>query len=48
MQVGFFEIVAMPLFNAYVSLIPDAHPMLDNATNNYHEWHQMAATTSTA
>ncbi|KAK9842956.1 hypothetical protein WJX74_004848 [Apatococcus lobatus] len=38
-QVGFFEIVALPLFNGFVELIPDARPMLDGVMANYEYWH---------
>ncbi len=38
-QVGFFEIVAMPLYKSYVELIPAAQPMLDNLKTNYRYWH---------
>ncbi|KAK9843277.1 hypothetical protein WJX74_009626 [Apatococcus lobatus] len=38
-QVGFFEIVALPLFKGYVELIPTAKPMLDGVMANYECWH---------
>ena len=42
-QVGFFEIVALPLFNSYVDLMPEAKPMLDNVCANYKQWHELHA-----
>ncbi len=42
-QVGFFEIVALPLFSAYTSMLPAAKPLLDAAMSNYHFWHSTAA-----
>lgn len=39
MQVGFFEIVALPLFKAYVEFVPAAQPMLDAIKANYQHWH---------
>ena len=38
-QVGFFEIVALPLFKGYVEHIPAAQPMLDAIKANYQYWH---------
>ena len=43
-QIGFFEIVALPLFSAYTSMIPDSKPLLDAAMSNYQFWH--SSTTS--
>ncbi|KAK9868656.1 hypothetical protein WJX84_004455 [Apatococcus fuscideae] len=37
-QVGFFEIVALPIFRAYRQLIPQAQPMLDGVMGNYDYW----------
>ena len=42
-QVGFFEIVALPLFTAYQELMPESRPMLDNVRANYKQWHQLNA-----
>ncbi len=39
MQIGFLEIVAMPLYKSYVELIPAARPMLDAVKANYRFWH---------
>lgn len=39
LQVGFFEIVALPLFKSFVELIPSAQPMLDGVMANYDYWH---------
>lgn len=38
LQVGFFEICAMPLFRSYVELLPAAQPMLDAVKTNYNKW----------
>ncbi|KAK9822938.1 hypothetical protein WJX74_006652 [Apatococcus lobatus] len=38
-QVGFFEIVALPLFKQYVELLPMAQPVLDAVKANYQYWH---------
>lgn len=38
MQVGFFEVVAMPLFRSLVAVIPGAQPLLDAASDNYFIW----------
>ncbi|KAK9831722.1 hypothetical protein WJX74_007234 [Apatococcus lobatus] len=38
-QVGFFEIVALPLFTGYTQLVPDAKPLLDAVMSNYQHWH---------
>ncbi|KAK9859297.1 hypothetical protein WJX84_010074 [Apatococcus fuscideae] len=43
-QVGFFEIVALPLFAGYVQVIPNAKPLLDAVKSNYRFWHAAAAT----
>ncbi|KAK9822894.1 hypothetical protein WJX74_001716 [Apatococcus lobatus] len=40
-QVGFFEIVAMPLFRGYVEFVPAAQPMLDGVKANYQYWHSV-------
>ena len=41
LQVGFFEIVALPLFNGFVELIPGAKAMLDGVLANYDHWHSL-------
>lgn len=41
MQVGFFEIVALPLFKQYVEMMPMAQPMLDAVKANYKYWHNV-------
>ncbi|KAK9825726.1 hypothetical protein WJX74_001516 [Apatococcus lobatus] len=43
-QVGFFEIVALPLLRSYVEVIPDAQPMLDGMLNNYEFWRSLEKT----
>ncbi|KAK9866453.1 hypothetical protein WJX84_009890 [Apatococcus fuscideae] len=40
-QVGFFEIVALPLFKQYVELLPMAQPVLDAVKANYQYWHHV-------
>ena len=45
-QVGFFNIVGIPLFKAMVSLFPNAQPILDGALVNYREWEKAAQATS--
>ena len=42
LQVGFFEIVALPLFTSYSQLIQGAKPVLDAAMTNYRHWHTLA------
>ena len=39
LQVGFFEIVALPLFKGFVELIPSTKPMLNGVMANYDYWH---------
>ncbi|KAK9831614.1 hypothetical protein WJX74_002581 [Apatococcus lobatus] len=38
-QVGFFEIVALPLVTTYVQMVPEAKPMLNAVMDNYNYWH---------
>ena len=38
LQVGFFEIVALPLFKGFVELIPSTKPILDGVMANYEHW----------
>lgn len=37
-QVGFFNIVGVPLFKAMAELFPKAQPMLDGVVANLHYW----------
>lgn len=37
-QLGFFSIVGIPLFKAFVDLFGDAKPVLDGVTTNFHHW----------
>jgi hypothetical protein len=37
-QVGFFDIVALPLFQSFAQAFPDASPMLDAVKDNYAMW----------
>lgn len=41
-QIGFFNIVGIPMFKAMVDLFPDAQPMLDGVTANLTQWEQSA------
>lgn len=38
LQVGFFEIVVLPLVKAFVELIPTARPLLNSVNANYGMW----------
>ncbi|KAK9826226.1 hypothetical protein WJX74_001194 [Apatococcus lobatus] len=40
-QVGFFEIVALPLFKGFVELIPACAPLLDGVMANYEYWRSL-------
>ena len=44
LQVGFLEIVALPLIREYVSLIPSAQPILDGVLTNYDYWRSLHST----
>lgn len=46
LQLGFFNIVGTPLFQALVDLFPDAQPVLDGVKANYQQWHAAAAQTA--
>ena len=48
MQVGFFNIVGLPLFRAMVGLFPSAQPMLDGALINYSKWEKAASAAALA
>ena len=37
-QVGFFEIVALPLYQSMAAVLPGAQPMLNGAMDNYYLW----------
>jgi hypothetical protein len=41
-QVGFFDIVALPLFQSFAQAFPDATPMLDAVKDNYAMWREEA------
>lgn len=41
LQVGFLEIVALPMFREYVNLVPGAQPILDGVLINYEYWRSM-------
>lgn len=38
LQLGFFQIVGIPLFKALADLFPDAQPMLDGVLQNFKHW----------
>ncbi len=39
-QVGFFDIVALPLFQSFAQAFPDTSPMLEAVKDNYHMWRE--------
>lgn len=41
-QMGFFSIVGLPLFTAFVEVFEDAQPMLDAALANYEHWQALS------
>ncbi|KAK9819731.1 hypothetical protein WJX72_001710 [[Myrmecia] bisecta] len=49
-QVGFFNIVGIPLFQSFVEVFEGAQPLLDNAVQNYRMWQaaEQAATQAAA
>lgn len=46
-QVGFFNIVGIPLIKAMTDLFEDAKPMMDGVLANYHSWEAAAAVAET-
>ncbi len=42
-QVGFFDIVALPLFQSFAQAFQEATPMLDAVKDNYAMWLEEAA-----
>lgn len=38
MQVGFFDVVAMPLFRSWCAVLTDARPMLRAVEDNRRRW----------
>lgn len=42
-QVGFFDIVALPLFQSFAQAFTDATPMLEAVKDNYAMWREEAA-----
>ena len=38
LQIGFFNIVGIPLFKAMTDLFEDAQPMLDGVLTNFEMW----------
>ncbi len=47
-QVGFFEVVAMPLFKAFVGSFPGARPLMQGVYDNCRHWKQVAAAAAAA
>lgn len=47
-QVGFFDIVALPLFQSFSQAFADASPMLEAVKDNYAMWREEAALYSSA
>ncbi|KAK9862181.1 hypothetical protein WJX84_011393 [Apatococcus fuscideae] len=43
-QVGFLEIVALPMIKEYVNMVPGAQPILDGILANYDYWRSMHGT----
>ena len=41
-QLGFFNIVGIPLFKAMADLFEDSQPMLDGVLANFRQWQDMA------
>ena len=42
LQLGFFNIVGIPLFKAMAELFDDAHPLLDGVLANFKIWESAA------
>jgi len=42
-QVGFFDFMVLPLFQAFVEAFPSLQPMLSAVEENYKEWKQIQA-----
>ncbi|KAK9817088.1 hypothetical protein WJX72_009400 [[Myrmecia] bisecta] len=40
-QVGFFEVIALPMFSTFVKVFPDCKPLLDLALANYEDWRSL-------
>merc|ERR1719424_1680449 len=40
-QIGFFELVVVPLFRSLVSVAPRARPVLDAVISNYEGWREL-------
>lgn len=43
MQIGFFNIVGVPLFKAMTEIFEGCQPMLDGVLANLHHWEAAAA-----
>lgn len=43
LQLGFFNIVGIPLFKSFAELFPEAQPMLDGVMSNFKHWEQGTA-----
>ena len=42
MQVGFFEVVVLPMFQSLVAVIPGAQAVLNVVSDNYYMWRKGA------
>ncbi len=47
-QLGFFNIVGIPLFKAMADLFKDSQPMLDGVLANFEQWEEIASAQSIA
>lgn len=45
-QLGFFNIVGIPLFKARADLFEDSQPMLDGVLANFRQWEEIASAQS--
>jgi hypothetical protein len=41
--VGFFDVIVLPLYRAFVDVFPEAKPLLDQAEHNRTHWSRQAA-----
>ena len=40
---GFFDIVALPLFRTFQAVFPEASPMVEQLTDNFEMWKEVEA-----
>lgn len=48
LQVGFFEVVVLPMFRSLVTVLPGAQVMLDAVSDNYMMWRQRPSLSGSA